>query len=423
MKPQYVPLDKLTPKNKRYKIKVKVKEKSPAKYPENKKAYQKLVFEDDQGNRIRGTLFDDKIENFEGILEHEKEYVIADGPIRNTNPMYRHKEGEYYLSFGGSTAIQPLNPNDGPILPNYTPIAEVPPTSSEDDRFDTFYILGVVIYLEDTRRKKTNNGYEFDVRDVVVVDDSIQKLGDGLVISLCGELATKECAKLTAWCESFIIVSFRHLQPAQHTGFSLASSMSTTIDTNPTGPEVDALKAWIPENEDRISDHMGHQLTLREGGSSNVIMTIKDLNNKKSTTTTAYERHWLQVTIPNAKKEDVNAHIGCNGCGKHCPNVETFKFYCDVCKAQCIAEKRVSVSFTAADDTGSIRLTAYGKQCETLLGLKDTELIQKKITDWPEFEDIASQLKEKPFKLEVGPTGAIKRIGYLKWVVKSVVRE
>ncbi|XP_021770507.1 replication protein A 70 kDa DNA-binding subunit B-like [Chenopodium quinoa] len=377
MKPQYVPLDKLTPKNKRYKIKVKVKEKSPAKYPENKKAYQKLVFEDDQGNRIRGTLFDDKIENFEGILEHEKEYVIADGPIRNTNPMYRHKED----------------------------------------------ILGVVIYLEDTRRKKTNNGYEFDVRDVVVVDDSIQKLGDGLVISLCGELATKECAKLTAWCESFIIVSFRHLQPAQHTGFSLASSMSTTIDTNPTGPEVDALKAWIPENEDRISDHMGHQLTLREGGSSNVIMTIKDLNNKKSTTTTAYERHWLQVTIPNAKKEDVNAHIGCNGCGKHCPNVETFKFYCDVCKAQCIAEKRVSVSFTAADDTGSIRLTAYGKQCETLLGLKDTELIQKKITDWPEFEDIASQLKEKPFKLEVGPTGAIKRIGYLKWVVKSVVRE
>ena len=122
----------------------------------------------------------------------------------------------------------------------------------------------------------------------------------------------------------------------------------------------------ISENEDRISDQMGHQLTLREGASSNVIMTIKDLNNKKvtikyladlsfyilhkllsyvyvclqSTTTTAYERHWLQVTIPNAKKEDVNAHIGCNGCGKHCPNVETFKFYCDVCKAQCIAEKR-----------------------------------------------------------------------------------
>ncbi|XP_021744002.1 uncharacterized protein LOC110710049 [Chenopodium quinoa] len=188
MKHQYVPLDKLTPKTKKYKIKVK-------------------------GNNIRGTLFDDEIENFEGILEHEKEYVIADAPIRNTNPMYRHKEGDYYLSFRGSTAIQPLNPNTGPVLPNYIPIVEVPPTSTADDRFD---ILGVVVYLEDTRRKKKNSGYEFDV------------LGDRLIISLYGELATKDCAKLTAW----------------YVGFSLALSMSTVIDTNPTGPEVDALKAW-----------------------------------------------------------------------------------------------------------------------------------------------------------------------------------
>uniref|UniRef100_A0A803MH57 Uncharacterized protein n=1 Tax=Chenopodium quinoa TaxID=63459 RepID=A0A803MH57_CHEQI len=129
-----------------------------------------------KGNKIRGTLFDDEIENFQNIFEHEKEYIIADAPIRNTNPMYRHKEGDYYLSFGGSTAIQSLNPNTGPILPKYTPIAEVPPTSSVDDHF----------------------------------------------------------------------------------GFSLASSMSTTIDPNPTGLEVNALKAWILENQECLSDHMGH---------------------------------------------------------------------------------------------------------------------------------------------------------------------
>ncbi|XP_021757488.1 uncharacterized protein LOC110722526 [Chenopodium quinoa] len=91
MKPQYVPLDKLTPKTNKYKIKVKVKEKSPAKYPGTKKAFQKLVFEDDEGNKIRDTLFDDEIENFEHILEHEKEYIIADAPVRNTNALYRHK--------------------------------------------------------------------------------------------------------------------------------------------------------------------------------------------------------------------------------------------------------------------------------------------------------------------------------------------
>ncbi|XP_021713927.1 uncharacterized protein LOC110681999 [Chenopodium quinoa] len=232
MNPRYVPLDKLTPKSKKYKIKVKVKEKSPAKFPENKKAFQKLVFEDDEGNTIRGTLFDDEIENFQNILEHEKEYIIADAPIRNTNPLYRHKEGDYYLSFGGSTAIQSLNPNSGLVMPKYIPIAEVPPTSSPDDCFD---ILGVVVYLEDTKKKKAAGGYEFDVRDVIVVDDSMQKVGDGLVISLYGELATKDCAQLSA---------------------------------------------WILENQDRVSDHMGHHLSSREGSSSEIITTVKDLNKK-----------------------------------------------------------------------------------------------------------------------------------------------
>uniref|UniRef100_A0A803N649 Uncharacterized protein n=1 Tax=Chenopodium quinoa TaxID=63459 RepID=A0A803N649_CHEQI len=191
-----VPLDKLTPKNKRYKIKVKVKEKSPTKYLEGKKAFQKLVFEDDEGNEMRGTLFEDDIENFKTVLEHQKEYIISDAPIRNTNPMFRHKKGDYYLSFGGTTTIQSLNPNSGPIVPKYTPNAEVPPTSSEDDRYD---ILGVIVHLEDTRKKKTRNGYEFDVLNIVVVDASVQRMADALVISVYGELATKECAKLASW--------------------------------------------------------------------------------------------------------------------------------------------------------------------------------------------------------------------------------
>uniref|UniRef100_A0A803LWN6 Uncharacterized protein n=1 Tax=Chenopodium quinoa TaxID=63459 RepID=A0A803LWN6_CHEQI len=357
-------------------------------------------------------------------------------PSKAHKPKHPQKDSDYYLSFGGSTAITSLTPNTGPVLPKYTPIAEVPATSSPDDRFD---ILGVVVYLEDTKKKKSSGGYEFDVRDVIVVDDSVQKIGDGLVISLYGDLATKDCAQLSAWCESFMIVSFRHLQPTSHAGlvlsyccpyvpqtislsllilsalgFSLSSSMSTTIDRNPTGPEVNALRAWVLENQDRVTDHMGHHLSQRDGSSSNVIMAVKDVTKKTSGTATAYERHWIKVTIPDVKQEDVNAYIGCSGCRKRCDNVDTVKFYCDVCSAQCTAKK-------------SIRLTAYGKQCEAFLGLKMQNLYRKRLeitmTEWPEFKDIAAGLKEKPLKLEVGPTGAIKRVGYLKWIVKSVELE
>ncbi|KAL2905036.1 Replication protein A 70 kDa DNA-binding subunit [Bienertia sinuspersici] len=221
MKTEYVLVDKLTPKNKKYKIKAKVTEKSPAKTPLGKKIFQKLVFEDDQGNKIRGTLFEDEIDHFKHVLEHKKEHIIADAPVRNTHPLYRAREGDYFLSFGGTTVIHPIEPNPGPVLPMYTSVAEVPPTSTKNERY-------------------------------------------GLVISLYKDLATKDCTKLAAWCESFMVVSFLHLQPAAHKGFSLSSSMSTTINSQPTGPEVNALKAWILENKDMLADHVAHELQIRE---------------------------------------------------------------------------------------------------------------------------------------------------------------
>uniref|UniRef100_A0A803LHX7 Replication factor A C-terminal domain-containing protein n=1 Tax=Chenopodium quinoa TaxID=63459 RepID=A0A803LHX7_CHEQI len=328
-------------------------------------------------NEMRGTLFEDDIENFKTVLEHQKEYIISDAPIRNTNPMFRHKED----------------------------------------------ILGVIVHLEDTRKKKTSTGYEFDVRDIVVVDASVQRMADALVISVYGELATKECAKLASWCESFLVVSFRHLKAATHGGFSLVSSMSTIIDPDPAGPEVSALKAWVIENEDRLADHVAHQLQSREASISNVLTSVEDLKKKTPLTTTAHERHWLKITIPTARKEDIIAYVGCSVCGNHCDNVEATKFYCDKCNDTCTTEKRVSITFYAADDIATIRLTAYGKQCEKLLGLKEAELIEKKISGWDGFDKLAAALKGKPVKVEVGPTSAIKRVGYLKWVIKTVVPE
>ncbi|XP_021718628.1 uncharacterized protein LOC110686344 [Chenopodium quinoa] len=104
MKPQYVSVNKLTPKIKGYKIKVTLKEKSSAKAPPGEKTFQKLVFEDHEGNEIMGTLFQDEVEHFK------------------------------HLSFGGQTAITQVDPTAGPVLPLYTPIAQVPPTSNKDDQ-------------------------------------------------------------------------------------------------------------------------------------------------------------------------------------------------------------------------------------------------------------------------------------------------
>uniref|UniRef100_A0A803MQS8 Uncharacterized protein n=1 Tax=Chenopodium quinoa TaxID=63459 RepID=A0A803MQS8_CHEQI len=182
MKPEYVPVSKLTPKSKSYKIKVAVKEKSPVKIPANKRRFQKLVFADDEGNEIRGTLFGDEIDHFKTVLEHQKEYIISDAPIKATDPRFVNKEGPYQIGFGGKIAIQPLVPDSGPVLPQYTPIADVPPTSNDDDRFDR---LGVVVHMEEVRQKTSLNGFPFDVATLLP--------DQALIISVYGELATVDC--------------------------------------------------------------------------------------------------------------------------------------------------------------------------------------------------------------------------------------
>ncbi|KAL2892036.1 Replication protein A 70 kDa DNA-binding subunit B [Bienertia sinuspersici] len=302
----------------------------------------------------------------------------------------------------------------------YTLVAEVPPTSTKNERYD---ILGVVIHMEETRRMKTTHGHHFDVRDITVVDQSVKRLGEGLVISLYRDLATKDCTKLAAWCESFMVVSFLHLQPAAHKGFSL-SSMSTTINSQPTRPEVNALKAWILENKDKLADHVAHELQIREALSPNILTSVAEVKNKTPMTTTAYERHWLTITISNARPEDVNAYIGCSGCRSRCDYAEDVQFYCDKCFENCSAEQRVTFTFFATDGSDTLRLTAYGKECEKLLNHTAGDLIEfKKNEEWPEFANIAEKLKSKPTKVQIGPTGAIKRVGYLKWVIKAISLE
>ncbi|XP_021767504.1 replication factor A protein 1-like [Chenopodium quinoa] len=248
MKPEYVPLSKLTPKSKSYKIKVAVKEKSPVRTPPNKRRFQKLIFADDEGNKIRETLFGDEIDHFKKLLDHQKEYIIEHAPIKPTDPKFVNREGPYQIGFGGKIAIQPVVPDSGPVLPQYTPITVVPPTSNDNNRFD---ILGIVVHMEDVRQKTSLNGFPFDVRDIAFVDHTVQRTcyfiyqdDQALIIFVYGELAIVDCEQFSNWLDSFKIVRFRHLKPAIHRGFSLASSMSTTIDPNPTSLEAVALRDW-----------------------------------------------------------------------------------------------------------------------------------------------------------------------------------
>uniref|UniRef100_A0A803MWE0 Replication factor A C-terminal domain-containing protein n=1 Tax=Chenopodium quinoa TaxID=63459 RepID=A0A803MWE0_CHEQI len=166
MNPEYTPISNLTPQTKAYKVRAKVIEKAEPKLSPNKTLYQWLKLEDNEGNRIRGTLFENEVESFKGILELGREYEIANAPLRAINEKWKTREDDFQMTFGGNTTIQPLQAEAGLVLPKYTPIASIPRTSSKNERFG--------IYLTASAQAgQTASGASMDVREVVIADDRL----------------------------------------------------------------------------------------------------------------------------------------------------------------------------------------------------------------------------------------------------------
>uniref|UniRef100_A0A803KP39 Replication factor A C-terminal domain-containing protein n=1 Tax=Chenopodium quinoa TaxID=63459 RepID=A0A803KP39_CHEQI len=178
MKPEYTPLDKLSPVSKAYKVRVTVKEKSPIRTPPNKKRFQKLVFEDEEGNSMKATLFGDECDHFKKVFEHRKKYEIANSPIRTINPKFSSFPGECELTFGGMTKIQAIDRTEGPILPEYIPITDVLKTIGPADRFD---LLGIVVHMEEVRQVTYKSGRVADVRAISIVNERAHAQPDIIV--------------------------------------------------------------------------------------------------------------------------------------------------------------------------------------------------------------------------------------------------
>uniref|UniRef100_A0A803MRR2 Replication protein A OB domain-containing protein n=1 Tax=Chenopodium quinoa TaxID=63459 RepID=A0A803MRR2_CHEQI len=418
MKPEYTPLDKLSPITKAYKVRVTVKEKSPIRSPPNKKIFQKLVFEDDEGKNMKATLFGDECDHFKRVFEHKKKYEIANAPVRVVNPKFSSFPGECELTFGGMTKIQPVDRTEGLVLPEYIPIADVPNTSDQDDRFD---LLGVVVHMEDVRQVTYKSGRVADVRDISIVDESTGTRP--MIISAWGQLATSDCELLKDWSSSPLVVSLTFLKPATHRGFSLQSSMSTEINPTPVGEKVEALRAWAHAHLDVITDYMARQLEFMTVGVEPVPTTLDQIIKKNVDNTVQEEVYTITVTIPDAQLSNVIAYIGCDGCGKRCgvaANPTTTLNFKTLTPGHC----RVNFTFDAADNTGTFRLTAFGPVCEKILQLPTLEIFERKIKDdWSDFDHLAVALKNTPMHIIIHPAQSLNRAGVLRWVVQSVSRE
>ncbi|KAK9740853.1 hypothetical protein RND81_03G065700 [Saponaria officinalis] len=199
---------------------------------------------------MKGTLFGDHVEGYKDAFIYNGNYEIGNAPIKSCESQWKTSlnDLDYQMSFGRQTIIQPIDTESGPILPKYQTIAHVPMVVNEKKSSD---VLGVVIYIEEKPRKVvTGQGRELLVREIVIVDHSVQQ---PMLISAWNDLTENDCETLNTWSEKFP-VGFTALRVSSYKGLSLTTRMSTTFFQSPKGIRASNLEEWTLRHQDVLAD-------------------------------------------------------------------------------------------------------------------------------------------------------------------------
>ncbi|KAK9671297.1 hypothetical protein RND81_12G020000 [Saponaria officinalis] len=393
MKPAKKLVKELNNKTGPYSIKVKVVHKANAQTSPNNKAvtYQRITFADEEGSKIKTTLYNDEIEAYEDIIQDKMEYEISNAKLKPMPEKYRTNPSDhlFQLCFTSSTIIHPV----------------------ED-------VLGIVIYIEQLRQVTRQTGQTLDVREIVIVDHSVEQ---PLIITAWADLATKEGETLKDMSESFPVVGFTYLKPFYHKGFSLSTTTTTFVKYNPEGEKADALRAWGQANQETISNKRRQVFEVRLLEIQRITTTMKRLRGKKVSDVLQEERHWLHVLIPEFDRKDVRFYLRCSQCGTRNDEDICVSYTYNTCKRQnVISSPRMNVTFEASDETGSYTFTAFTEDAERLLEAKAAQLYAMASEEKVDYlRKVEGRIRSTPTYIQVGPATSLSRNRVLKWVIKK----
>ncbi|KAL2936063.1 Replication protein A 70 kDa DNA-binding subunit B [Bienertia sinuspersici] len=416
IKKDYTYLDQLTDKTKQYKVKVKVIQKARPKQSPGKKKCQQLILQDDKGNTMRGAIFGDDISTFEQALERNGEYEISNAMIQPVPQQFQLKDNEYQMNFNDRVNVTPLHGESSTHGPKFLSIAEIP--RNDDTNKELLDVLGIVLYVGEIRSVRTGNK-EVPVRDIIITDDSTQH---PLIMCAWNDLAEMDCETFANWSKSFIITALTAVHVATYKGFSLASTMSTEIVSDPQGERAAKLRLWAEENQMLLRDRQAMILEARTPLKARIISTLAEINAKKAANTWQEQTHWIKITIPEANHCDLYFYMGCNNCGRKGIAEKGDTYTCSHCKDnKAIAIPRVTFTFIAVDKTGTKKFTIFTKEVETLFGLTSSELHSVATSDGAtKLDEKINHIRSTELFLEIGPSVALNSSRLLSWVVRTI---
>ncbi|XP_021750147.1 uncharacterized protein LOC110715838 [Chenopodium quinoa] len=192
--------------------------------------------------------------------------------------------------------------------------------------------------------------------------------------------------------------------------------MSTEIIYDPKGDKAKILREWARFHTQQLLDGQAKVLQVRSVPTDTRTIDIQSLRTKKE------ERHWLQVTIPDADLRNVVAYIGCSACGKHIDIPVGTEFSCANCKKKdSISAYRATFKFEAIDDSGTMTFTTFTTDTEKLFGISAHKIhLIKHSENVQMFDSIQQQICDSHVLVQVGPTTALSRNNVLQWCLKDI---
>ncbi|KAK9698157.1 hypothetical protein RND81_08G085800 [Saponaria officinalis] len=332
---------------------------------------------------MRGALFGDQVEGYKDVFVYNGVYEIANAPIKPCEAQWKSipNDMDFQMTFGRQTIIQPIETQTGPILPQYQAIAQLPKVVDGDEKFD---VLGIVVYMEEKARKViTAQQRELVVREIVIVDHSVEQ---PLFISAWNDLAENDCESLSSSAENFDIVGLTALKVSTHKGFSLTTTMSTTIIHTPNGERAEGLKDWASRHQELLANIRTR--VLEE------------------------ERHWLKVTILEPEFDKINAYLRCSNCGTRA----------EVSAGHVICSPRVTFNCDVSDGSESLAITTFTEDSEKLFRMTAADIFRiEHSEDRAAFEKVQQLFQTTSILIQVGLKATLSCNNILKRVLKKLV--
>ena len=338
---------------------------------------------DSDGGEIRATCFNAVADQFFGLIEVGKVYLISKGTLKPAQKSFNHLSNDHEIFLDITSVVQPCIEDDSSIPRqqfNFRPISDIEGMDSNS----VVDVIGVVSSISPCSTIMRKNGTEAQKRTLHLKDMS----GRSVELTLWGNFCSVDGQTLQNMCDTgnFPVLAVKSGRVYEFNGKGVGTLSNSQLFIEPDFPEARSLREWF-EREGRSAPSVSISRETTSMVRTDVRKTLSHIKDEKLGT--SEKPDWITVCATlSFMKADNFCYTACpiligeRQCNKKVTNNGDGKWRCDRCD-QSVDEcdYRYILQFQIQDHTGLTWATAFQECGEEILGISAKNLFYLKYED------------------------------------------